>query len=415
MIVELISIGTEILLGNIVNTNAAFLSEKCAALGLSVYYQVTVGDNPERLEQTVRTALDRSDIVIMSGGLGPTNDDITKTIASKVMGMELYFDENVRLSVQKYLENGPYSFIPESNFSQAYVPKGAIVLHNTNGTAPGLIMEKDNKSMILLPGPPSELKPLFNNQVFEYLSKKTDKLIRSKMLKLSGIGESQAAEMIKDMLETQTNPTIAPYAKTSEVHLRITASAKNETEAYDMLAPVEKELYKRFGDIIFTSDESVTLEEKVVLMLKEKGYKVSTVESCTGGKIASKLVNIPGSSEVFEKGFVTYSDEAKTDLVGVDRNIIEKYGVVSEETAANMACNGAKTAGTQACISVTGVAGPTGGTEKTPVGTVFIGCCLNGHTEVEKYHFSGNRENVRENAAVRALNLLRITILNEYN
>ena len=413
MIVELISVGTEILLGNIVNTNAAFLSEKCAALGLSVYYQVSVGDNPERLFNTIKTAYDRSDIVIMTGGLGPTNDDITKKVASEVMGRKLYLDENIKKDIIAYLEKGPYDFIPESNFSQAYVPEGGIVLKNSNGTAPGLIIEDENKAIIMLPGPPKELKLMYEEQVVPYLSKKTDCVISSKIVKLAGVGESQAAEIIKDMLDNQTNPTIAPYAKLAEVHLRITSKAHNEQQAYEMMEPIIAELNNRFGEKIFTMDENVSLEASVVDLLKQKNLTLTTVESCTGGKIAAKLVNVSGVSEVYEKGFITYSDRAKCDLVGVDMGVIEEYGVVSEETAREMAINGAKTAGTNAAISVTGVAGPDGGTDEVPVGTVFVGCYLDGETTVTEYHFSGNRENVRENAAKRALNILRLAILNK--
>ncbi len=413
MIVELISVGTEILLGNIVNTNAAFLSEKCAALGLSVYYQVSVGDNTERLYNTIKTAYDRSDIVIMSGGLGPTNDDITKRVASDVVGRKMYLDESIKKDIISYLEKGPYDFIPESNFSQAYVPEGAIVLRNSNGTAPGLIIENDNKAIIMLPGPPKELKIMFNEQVVPYLSKKADCVISSRMIKLAGIGESQAAEVIKDMLDAQTNPTIAPYAKLAEVHLRITSKANNEAEADEMMRPLIEELHRRFGEKIFTTEEEVTLEESVVNLLKERGLTLTTAESCTGGKIASRLINVSGVSSVYEKGFVTYSDAAKADLLGVDMNIINDYGVVSEETAKEMAIMAAKRAGTNASISVTGIAGPDGGTEDTPVGTVFVGCYLNGKTSITEYHFSGNRENVRENASKRALNILRLMILKE--
>lgn len=413
MIVELISVGTEILLGNIVNTNAAFLSEKCAALGLSVYYQVSVGDNPERLYNTIKTAYDRSDIVITTGGLGPTNDDITKKVVSDVMGKKLYMNENVKNDITEYLKNGPYDFIPESNYSQAYVPEGAIVLKNSNGTAPGIIIENEEKVIIMLPGPPKELKLLFEEQVVPYLQKKTDCVICSKIVKLAGIGESQAAEIIKDLLDNQTNPTIAPYAKLAEVHLRITSKAENEEIGYKMMEPVISELSKRFGNKIFTMNENVTLEAAVVDLLIENNLTLTTIESCTGGKIASKLINVSGVSQVYEKGFVTYSDAAKCELVGVDMSVIEEYGVVSEQTAREMAINGAKTAGTSAALSVTGVAGPLGGTEEIPVGTVYIGCYLDGNVSVTKYQISGNRENVRENAAKRALNILRLAILNK--
>lgn len=413
MIVELVSVGTEILLGNIVNTNAAFLSEKCAALGLSVYYQVSVGDNPERLSNTIKTAYDRSDIVILTGGLGPTNDDITKKVVSDVLGKEMYLDENVKKDIVSYLENGPYDYIPESNFSQAYVPEGAIILKNSNGTAPGLIIEKEEKVIILLPGPPKEMKLMFEEQVCPYLAKKSNCVICSKMVKLAGIGESHAAEVIKDLLEIQTNPTIALYAKTAEVHLRITSKASDIDEAEKMIEPLILEMKKRFGTKIFTTNENVTIEESVVKLLQDKKLTLSTAESCTGGKIATRLINVSGVSKVYEKGYITYSDKAKSEMIGVNVEIINKFGVVSGETAEEMAIQTAKVANTNAAISVTGIAGPEGGTEETPVGTVYIGCYLEGKIKVAEYHFSGNRENIRENASKRALNMLRLMLLEE--
>lgn len=413
MIVELISVGTEILLGNIVNTNAAFLSEKCAALGLSVYYQVSVGDNYQRLYNTIKTAFDRSDIVIMTGGLGPTNDDITKRVAADVLGKNMYLDEEIKNDIYSYLKNGPYSFIPESNYSQAYVPEGAIVLKNSNGTAPGLIMEKDDKAIIMLPGPPKELKLMFEKQVEPYLRKKSDCVICSETVKIASVGESQAAEIIKDILDSQTNPTIAPYAKLAEVHLRITAKATDENKAKEMINPVVEELKKRFKEDIFSMDETEELEDAVVKLLMKNNLKLSTAESCTGGKIASRLINVSGVSSVYEKGFVTYSDMAKSDLLGVNPEIISEYGVVSKETAIEMATKTAMLTKTDAAISVTGIAGPDGGTQATPVGTVFVGCYLKGKVTVQEFHFSGNRENVRENAAKRALNILRLRILKE--
>lgn len=415
MIVELVSVGTEILLGNIVNTNAAFLSEKCAALGLSVYYQVTVGDNPDRLGDTIKTALNRSDIVILTGGLGPTNDDITKKIVADIMGCPLVFDENVKKDILEYLMNSPYrDYIPENNYLQAYVPQGATVLKNSNGTAPGLIIEKNNKIVIMLPGPPSELKPLFNKQVEPFLKSRAECVIESKTLKLAEIAESQVDELINDILEKQTNPTVAPYAKTAEVHLRITAKAKSEKEAIDMIKPIEDELVRRFGNNIFTEDENDELEDTLVKLMDEKNIKLTTVESCTGGMIAARIVNVSGSSNVFEKGFVTYSDKAKNELVGVSLDTIDKFGVVSDETAKEMAMCGAKKTGANACLSVTGIAGPGGGTADTPVGTVYIGCYYEGDVKVRELHISGNRGNVRENATKRALNMLRLMILNKY-
>ena len=259
MITELISVGTEILLGNIVNTNSAYLSEKCAELGLSVYYQTVVGDNETRMRETIQTALDRSDIVILTGGLGPTEDDLTKEVTAEVMGMKLVEDRHSRKLMEAYLEqykkNNPQRKITANNYKQAMVPKGAIVLNNHNGTAPGLILEKKGKTAILLPGPPGEMKPMFEESVFPYLRKKQPEIIYSQMVKICSIGESQVAEEIEDLIESQTNPTIAPYAKTGEVHLRITAKGKNEKECKKLIKPVVKELKARFGRNIFATED----------------------------------------------------------------------------------------------------------------------------------------------------------------
>ena len=388
MITELISVGTEILLGNIVNTNSAYLSEKCALLGLSVYYQDVVGDNEGRMRDVIRTALDRSDVVILTGGLGPTEDDITKEVTADLMGMPLKEDSHSRKLIDKYLKeyekNNPQRRITKNNYKQAMVPEGAIVLDNHNGTAPGLIFEKKGKTAILLPGPPNELKPMFEEYVVPYLQKNQPEIIVSQMVKISGIGESQVAEEIQDLIESQTNPTIAPYAKTGEVHLRVTASAENEKACRKLIKPVVKELKKRFGENVFATDESKTLEEAVIDLLKEKDLKLSLAESLTGGMIAQRIVNVSGASEVFGYGFVTYSNKAKG------------------------AC---KASGADISISVTGLAGPGGGTKETPVGTVFMGCCYKGKAIAKEFHFTGNRMRIREQTTAHALAMLRDCII----
>ena len=337
MITELISVGTEILLGNIVNTNSAYLSEKCALLGLSVYYQDVVGDNEGRMRDVIRTALDRSDVVILTGGLGPTEDDITKEVTADLMGMPLKEDSHSRKLIDKYLKeyekNNPQRRITKNNYKQAMVPEGAIVLDNHNGTAPGLILEKKGKTAILLPGPPNELKPMFEEYVVPYLQKNQPEIIVSQMVKISGIGESQVAEEIQDLIESQTNPTIAPYAKTGEVHLRVTASAENEKVCRKLIKPVVKELKKRFGKNVFATDESKTLEEAVIDLLKEKDLKLSLAESLTGGMIAQRIVNVSGASEVFGYGFVTYSNKAKHKCLGVKKRTLKEQGAVSAKCA----------------------------------------------------------------------------------
>ena len=373
MVVELVCVGTELLLGNIVNTNAAFLARQCAMLGLSMYHQSVVGDNEERLKETIRTALDRSDIVILCGGLGPTQDDLTK--------------------------------------ETALVPEGCIVIDNHNGTAPGIIMEKDGKSMILLPGPPNELIPMFHQDIFPYLNRLQPETIYSVMVKLCGVGESLVETEILDLIEAQENPTIATYAKTGEVHLRVTARASDEKEARKLVKPMLKELKKRFGSHIYATDEAMTLEESIVALLKEKNLTLTTAESCTGGMLSARLTNVSGVSEVFKQGFVAYSNRAKRKLLDVKKNTLKTYGAVSEKTAKEMAKNGAFITGSDICVSITGLAGPDGGTETTPVGLVYIACAYQNELRIREFHFKGNRQKIRELSTVNALTLLRSCIL----
>ncbi|MFW6677714.1 competence/damage-inducible protein A [Lacrimispora sp. AGF001] len=414
MVVELISVGTEILLGNIVNTNTQYLAEKCALLGLSMYHQVTVGDNRERLFAVLDTALNRSDVVILTGGLGPTEDDLTKEVCAEVMGFDLVEDEHTRERISKYFKNNIYKEIPDNNWKQAMIPQGATVLDNSNGTAPGLIMEKDGKTAILLPGPPNELKPLFTEQVFPYLQSRQPEVIRSQMVKICGYGESQVEDKLIDLINTQTNPTIATYAKTAEVHLRVTAKAANEDEAKTLLKPVVKEIKNRFENAVYTTKEEETLEMAVVRLLKKHELTVTTAESCTGGLIAGRLVNVPGASEVFREGFITYSNKAKRKYLDVSKGTLKKYGAVSEQTAKEMATGGVFASDADACIAVTGIAGPDADGEK-PVGLVYIACYMKDKVKVEEYHFKGNREKIREQSVVKALDFLRRSILSNYH
>lgn len=409
MTAELICVGTELLLGNIVNTNAAFISEKCAMLGLSMYYQSVVGDNPERLEEMLLHAKERSDIIILSGGLGPTKDDLTKETAAKVMGKELVEDAQAREEIERFMGKLGNT-VTDNNWKQALVPKNCTVLYNENGTAPGIIMEDGSTRMILLPGPPNELVPMFEEQVFPYLQDLQPEVICSKMVKLCGIGESAAETEILDLIDAK-NPTVAPYAKTGEVHLRITVKAESEERAFAMIAPVEEELQRRFGNLIFTDEPQITLEMAVYELLKQHHLTVTTAESCTGGLLAGRLVNVSGISEYFKEGYITYSNEAKEKLLGVSHDTLEKYGAVSPQTAEEMAKGGAKAAGADICVAVTGIAGPDGGTEEKPVGLVYISCCCKGKISTEKKLYTGSRSKIREYSVATALTLLRKTIL----
>ncbi len=414
MVVEVVSVGTELLLGNIVNTNAQFLAEKCALLGLSMYNQTVVGDNRERLSDAIRTALKRSDIVILTGGLGPTEDDLTKEVCAEVMGVPLEEDTHTRARIEEYFRNNIYKEIPDSNWKQAVVPVGSIVLDNHNGTAPGLILEQSGKTAILLPGPPSELYPLFMEQVYPYLQKLQPEVIRSQMIKICGMGESQAEDKILDLIDKQTNPTIATYAKTAEVHLRVTAKAESEEKAKELIKPVVKELKKRFGTAIYSVREEETLEEAVVRLLKKYELTVTTAESCTGGMLAGRLINVPGVSEVFREGFVTYSNKAKRKHLDVNKSTLKKYGAVSKETVKEMAKGGAFATDADLCVAISGLAGPDGGSEEKPVGLVYISCYVKDHVVIEEYHFKGNRNKIREQSVVKALDLLRRCVIEHY-
>lgn len=414
MTVELVSVGTELLLGNIVNTNARYLAEKCALLGLSMYYQTVVGDNQERLAETVRTALGRADVVILTGGLGPTEDDMTKEVCAEVMGCELAEDAHTRARIESYFRNSIYKEIPDNNWKQAIVPVGAKVLDNDNGTAPGLIIEKNGKIAILLPGPPAELYPLFEQQVYPYLQGRQPEVIRSQMVKICGMGESQVEDKLLDLIDRQTNPTIATYAKTGEVHIRVTARAASEEEAKKLVKPVVKEIKSRFGDFVYSTKEDETLEESVVKLLTKYELTVTTAESCTGGLLAGRLVNVPGASEVFREGFITYSNKAKRKYLDVSKSTLKKYGAVSEQTAREMAKGGVFASDSDICIAVTGIAGPDGGSEEKPVGLVYISAYMNDKVTVQEFRFKGNRAKIREQAVVKALDLLRRSILDNY-
>lgn len=409
MTVELISVGTEILLGNIVNTNAAYLAEKIALLGLSCFHQSVVGDNEDRLEEAIRLALSRSDVVILSGGLGPTKDDLTKEVTARVFGRKLYEDPHSKERIQAYFDRRKKEGvkITANNWKQALVPEGAIVVDNHNGTAPGIILEENHKTAILLPGPPNEIRPMFERDIAPYLNKLQPEGIYSAMVKICSIGESQAETMVADLMDAQSNPTLAPYAKTGEVHFRVTARAADEEKAHALMQPMIEELKKRFGTYIYTMEEEVTLEQVVVRLLKEKQMTVTTAESCTGGLLAGRIMNVPGASQVYREGYITYADEAKEKLLGVSHETLKTQGAVSCETARQMAAGAARQAGADAALSVTGIAGPDGGTPEKPVGLVYIGCCVNGKTRVEEFHFTGNRSKNRDYAVVRALTLLR--------
>lgn len=410
MTAEIICVGTELLLGNIVNTNAAFLSEKLAYLGINCYFQTVVGDNRDRLLSVINTALSRADILIFSGGLGPTEDDLTKETVAEALGKKLIRDKWAEQEITDYF--ALRGRIPtDNNWKQADVIEGCEILYNKNGTAPGIFVSEGEKTVILLPGPPLELKSMFTDSVMPKLQQKCGQVFYSQTVKIVGPGESSVETQILDMLDTQDNPTIAPYAKTGEVHLRVTARAKDEKEAREKTAPVVEELYRRFGNAVYTTDADETLEMALTKLLMKKKYTMTTAESCTGGMIAARMVNAPGVSAVLKSGFITYANEAKEELLGVSHDTLEKFGAVSRETAEEMAEGAAKAAHTDAAVAVTGIAGPDGGTKEKPVGLVYIGVNVRGNVEVREYHFSGSRQKIRESVTAAALTFLREKLL----
>lgn len=402
---EIIAIGTEILLGDIINSNAQYLAQELAALGIDMYYQQVVGDNESRIIHAFEEAYSRSDIIITTGGLGPTEDDLTKEVAAKYFNKELLPHEESIEKIKSYFKFRERK-MTENNLKQGLIPEEAIVINNNNGTAPGVIIEEKNKIMIILPGPPKEMKPMFEEIVRPYLQKKSDSILVSRVVKILGVGESAVADELKDIMDAQTNPTIAPYAKEVGVMLRITAKAKTQEEALNLIKPVEEEIKNRLGENVYAT-EDINLEDVVAELLIEKKLTISTAESCTGGMIAATLINYPGISEVLLEGAVTYSNEAKHKRLGVKNETLEKYGAVSEETAREMAIGIAKTANTDVSIVTTGIAGPGGGTEEKPVGLVYIGVYVQGEVIVKRCIFNGNRSRVRLQATTTGLDILR--------
>lgn len=403
MTAEIMAVGTELLLGDILNTNAQYLSKQLAALGISVYYQSTVGDNADRLYKALELAFSRAELVITTGGLGPTDDDLTKELGAKFFNEELVLNEECLARLNEYFKNKD---MPKTNLKQAYIPKNATVIKNDNGTAPACMIEKDGKTLIMLPGPPNEVVPIFENEVLPILKKKCDKTFVSKELHLSGIGEAAGAEAIRDLMQNSQNPTIAPYAKTNEMMFRVTASGSTEAECQKIMQPAIDEIYSKLGKYIYGEDGE-TLIGAVIKLLQKHELTISCAESCTGGMLASTIVDYSGASSVFMDGVVSYSNEAKMKFLGVKAETLKKYGAVSEQTAREM-CEGiARVSGTNVGLSTTGVAGPLGGTKDKPVGLVYIGVTIDGNTIIKRLDLKGNRAKIRSRATTEIIELLR--------
>lgn len=404
---EIIGVGTELLLGDIVNTDAQYLAQELAAMGIVIHYQEVVGDNPERMRECISNAVSRSDLVILTGGLGPTADDLTKEISCEVMGAELVLDENILEGIKSFFRSKGIE-MPETNAKQAYVPVGGTVFANRNGTAPGCAVEKNGKTVIMLPGPPRELKVMFEHEVKPYLAAKTGGVILSKQVRTFGIGESAMAQRVSDLLDGE-NPTVAPYAKDGEALLRVTAKAESKEKALVMCDETIEKIREKLGAYIYSTD-SLNLEQTVVKLLSENGKKIALAESCTGGYIAKRITDVPGSSEVFEYGIVSYSNEVKQKLLGVKSETLEQYTEVSEQTAAEMAEGVRKLSGADIGISVTGISGPGGGTEDKPVGLAYIGFSHSGGTYVREVRTGRSLDSREYNRYVTASNALHMVI-----
>lgn len=404
---EIISVGTELLLGQINNINTRIISQKLSEIGINVFFHTSVGDNRERISSIFKIALERSDLIIFTGGLGPTLDDLTKETVAEVLGLELNYDENILNRIQAFFK-GMHREMPENNKKQALVPEGAITIQNENGTAPGIILQTGEKIIILLPGPPNEMEPMLNKFVIPFLRKRlnNNEVIKSKILRFIGIGESFLEQKILDILRKQTNPTVAPLAKQGEVTLRITAKAKSEKDANELIEPIIQTIKERVGEYIYSYDNE-PLEVVVGRMLIERRRTISIAESCTGGYLSHLLTNIPGISAVFDRGIISYSNKSKIEILNVPVEILKQKGAVSQEMAISMASWIRKLSGTDLGVAITGIAGPDGGAPLKPVGLVFITLSTDSGDLCEEYLFSGNREAIKRRSALAALDLIR--------
>jgi len=409
---EILCVGTEILLGNIVNTNSAEISRGLASIGVELYHHTVVGDNPQRLKEALEVAFSRNNLVITTGGLGPTYDDLTKETIAAFFGRRLVTDPDSEQRVRAYFArwNRPMT---ENNLKQAMMPEGCTVLPNDNGTAPGCILEDAaGRVAVMLPGPPREMGPMFRQQVMPWLQQRSDQVLRSHNVHFFGIGESALEAQLRDRMEAMENPTLAPYAKDGEVLLRVTAAAKTEAEAEALMAPVLRKLRETFPDLIYGVDVG-DLQTAAVQTLKRLHLTAATAESCTGGLVSKRITEVPGSSEVFGFGVVSYANQAKMKLLGVQAATLETCGAVSQQTAAEMAAGVRALSGADIGISVTGLAGPDGGSTEKPVGLVYIGVDSPWHSEVRRLNldrgYAIGREYIRWVAASHALDLLRRT------
>ena len=405
---EILCIGTELLMGNTVNTNATYIAQGLAQNGINVFHQAVVGDNPQRLKESLDQAFSRSDIVITTGGLGPTYDDLTKETIAAWFEKELVLHEESLHHIEEFFCKIGRE-MTDNNRKQAMMPQDCTVFPNPNGTAPGCAIEKDSKVAFMLPGPPREMKPMFDHYVIPYLQKDSDTILFSKMIHLFGIGESMLEHKLHDVMVESSNPTLAPYAKSGEVQLRVTARVGRDEDPNPILQPMMDKVNEIAGEFIYGIDIG-DLQTAAVARLKEKGLKAATAESCTGGYISKRITEVDGASAVFDCGVCSYANEIKEKVLGVQNETLMKYGAVSEQTAREMAAGIRKLSGADIGISTTGIAGPGGGTEEKTVGLVYVAVDSDKYSEVLKLQIPSRsddaREYIRYIASSHALHLL---------
>lgn len=407
----IISVGTELLFGQIVNTNTVYLSQELNHLGIDVLYHHTVGDNPKRLQDALEHAFMECDLIITTGGLGPTQDDLTKEIAAKALEDELVLHQPSLDRIASYFQRVGRP-MTENNKKQAYLPQRATIFENNAGTAPGFALEKGGKTIICLPGPPREMKTMFQEQTRPYLESKSPYVIYSKMLRIFGIGESAVEDALSDLISAQTDPTLATYAKEGEVALRITSKRKDSMEAEAVVFQMISQVRERLGNSIYSLDDQ-ELHQVVGEKLIREEISISCAESCTGGLFAATLVNVPGISRVLDRSLVTYSNEAKMEELGVHARTLDRFGAVSQETAEEMAEGLRKKTRSRLCISVTGIAGPDGGTDAKPVGLCFVTAILDDRKITREFLMRGtDRIAKRRFAVLTMLDLINQMISN---
>ncbi|MBQ8590217.1 MAG: competence/damage-inducible protein A [Firmicutes bacterium] len=394
----IVAVGTELLFGHTVNTDAVFLSQQLNLMGIDVLYHYTVGDNPGRLSEILKLALSDCDLVITTGGTGPTQDDLTKEVICEVMGDALVEDSHSMERLIRHFERRQRP-MTENNLKQAMMPSKAVVFDNDNGTAPGFALESNGKIVICLPGPPNELNPMFEDSVKPWLMNRSSEALYYRTIRTFGIGESMLETKLLPLIDGQTDPTLATYAKMGEATLRIASKRSTEEEARKAVEDMIKRVYEYVGDYIYSTDDE-SLPELVGRKLIEKNLTMSTAESCTGGMIAARMTDISGISAVFERGIVTYSNGAKMDELGVSGETLERYGAVSPQTAEEMVRGLQKKTGSRVCVSVTGIAGPGGGTPEKPVGLIYVGVMLDERMEVFELRTNNTKRQWNRNYTV---------------